>query len=37
MIELKRSPRFALVCGFEGLRRVAIRSAKMARDRLRSR
>jgi CelD/BcsL family acetyltransferase involved in cellulose biosynthesis len=37
MIELKRSPRFALVCGFEGLRRAAIHSAKMVRDRLRSR
>jgi CelD/BcsL family acetyltransferase involved in cellulose biosynthesis len=32
MIELKRAPmRFTLVCAFEGLRRTAIRSAKMVR------
>jgi CelD/BcsL family acetyltransferase involved in cellulose biosynthesis len=38
MIELKRAPmRFALVCGFEGLRRTAIGSAKTVRDRLRHR
>lgn len=37
MIELKRSPRFALVCGFEGLRRTAIHLVKMVRDRLRRR
>jgi hypothetical protein len=38
MIELKRAPmRFALVCGFEGLRRTAIGSARMVRDRLGSR
>jgi hypothetical protein len=38
MIELRRSPmRFAAVCGFEGLRRTAIGSAKMVRDRLHSR
>ena len=38
MVELRRSPiRFAAVCGFEGLRRTAIGSAKMVRDRLRSR
>jgi CelD/BcsL family acetyltransferase involved in cellulose biosynthesis len=38
MIELRRSPvRFAAVCGFEGLRRTAIQSVKMVRDRLRGR
>jgi hypothetical protein len=38
MIELKRRPmRFVLVCGFEGLRRTAIQSAKIVRERLRSR
>jgi hypothetical protein len=35
MIELKPSPRFALVCRFEGVRRAAIKMAKAIRGRLR--
>jgi CelD/BcsL family acetyltransferase involved in cellulose biosynthesis len=37
MIELKPSPRFGLVCCFEGLRRAAKDAAKAVRDRLRRR
>jgi hypothetical protein len=37
MIELKPSPRFVLVCHFEGLRRAALKAAKAVRDRLRRR
>jgi CelD/BcsL family acetyltransferase involved in cellulose biosynthesis len=37
MIELRPSPRFALVCRFEGLRRAAFQAAKAVRDRLRHR